>query len=225
MSKKNNKPSFYEILGIDRDANENEIKKAFRKLAPKRHPDKGGSTRDFQKLLEAYQTLIDPESKDLYDKTGRVNELSNEKKRSLYARDNILQLFAVYIMGIQSRKDIIGKNILRILNGQVKKSETEFFKALTIEQSKLDAMVNLRGRFKKKKEEVTMFDNVIDSKIKDIKKNIDNIKFDISVREEMKKLLSKYTFEVLMEKLKEIGQDVYEEFIFDMSPDSKKEDK
>ncbi len=217
--KKQKQLSFYEILGVEKDADEEEIKKAFRKLASKHHPDKGGNTQYFQKLLEAYQTLIDPESRDLYDRTGEVNQLSDDKKRLLFARDNLLQLFSNYIMKIRSRKDLIGRNILRILNGEVKKSERELFRVLTMEQSKLDATNQLIGRFKKKKESVTMFDNVLKKRIEEIQKNIDNIKFDISVREEMKKLLSQYTFEVLMEKLKEIGQDVYEEFVMDMSPD------
>ena len=49
----------YEILGIDRDADEDEIKKAFRKRALEVHPDKnGGSHEEFIKVREAYECLI-----------------------------------------------------------------------------------------------------------------------------------------------------------------------
>jgi hypothetical protein len=48
----------YEILGIDRDADEEEIKKAFRKMALKTHPDKGGDEEQFKKVREAYECLI-----------------------------------------------------------------------------------------------------------------------------------------------------------------------
>ena len=48
----------YEILGIDRDADEDEIKRAFRKKVLEVHPDKGGSNEEFIKIREAYECLI-----------------------------------------------------------------------------------------------------------------------------------------------------------------------
>ena len=51
---------YYQTLGIGRDASQEEIKKAFRSLASKHHPDKGGDTAKFQEIQEAYATLSDP---------------------------------------------------------------------------------------------------------------------------------------------------------------------
>lgn len=59
--------SHYETLGIDKSASPEEIKKAYRKLASKHHPDKGGDTATFQKIEEAYRTLSDPTKKAEYD--------------------------------------------------------------------------------------------------------------------------------------------------------------
>lgn len=61
---------FYEILGLTKDANADEIRKAYRKLAVKLHPDKGGSQEKFQELQGAYEVLSDPEKKQIYDKYG-----------------------------------------------------------------------------------------------------------------------------------------------------------
>lgn len=58
---------YYGILGIDRNANEADIKSAYRKLASKHHPDRGGDTAKFQEIQEAYATLSDPEAKSRYD--------------------------------------------------------------------------------------------------------------------------------------------------------------
>lgn len=62
---------YYEILGVSRDASEEEIKKAFRKLAHKYHPDKaGGDEKKFKEINEAYQVLSDKKKREYYDKFG-----------------------------------------------------------------------------------------------------------------------------------------------------------
>jgi len=63
---------YYKILGINKDASEEEVKKAFRKLAHKYHPDKGGDEKKFKKINEAYQILSSKEKRAQYDRFGRV---------------------------------------------------------------------------------------------------------------------------------------------------------
>lgn len=57
----------YETLGVSKTATQDEIKKAYRKLASVNHPDKGGDTKKFQELQSAYDTLSDPQKRELYD--------------------------------------------------------------------------------------------------------------------------------------------------------------
>ena len=61
------KKNYYEILGVWEDANQDEIKKAFRKAAVKHHPDRGGDKAKFQEMNEAYQTLGDEKKRSQYD--------------------------------------------------------------------------------------------------------------------------------------------------------------
>jgi len=66
--------NYYEILGVPRDANDNELKKTYRKLALKWHPDKNKSdeaSAKFKNINEAYSVLSDPEKKQIYDKYGK----------------------------------------------------------------------------------------------------------------------------------------------------------
>ena len=67
--------NYYEILEISKDASPNEIKKAYRKLALKYHPDKNnspGAEDKFKQISEAYQTLSDEKLKSNYDNYGKV---------------------------------------------------------------------------------------------------------------------------------------------------------
>lgn len=61
---------YYKILGVSRDASQEEIKKAFYKLAHKYHPDKGGDPEKFKEINEAYQVLGNKEKRAQYDKFG-----------------------------------------------------------------------------------------------------------------------------------------------------------
>lgn len=70
--------SYYEILELDESALITDIKKAYKKLAIKNHPDKGGDPEKFNKICEAYQILSNPEKKGEYDNFGRfTNDFNN----------------------------------------------------------------------------------------------------------------------------------------------------
>lgn len=59
--------NFYDVLGVKRDATQDEIKRAFRKLAAKYHPDAGGDEAKFKEVSEAYNTLSDENKRREYD--------------------------------------------------------------------------------------------------------------------------------------------------------------
>ena len=60
----------YEVLGVEKTADAKEIKKAYRKLAVKHHPDKGGDEQVFKEINAAYEILSDEEKRGRYDKYG-----------------------------------------------------------------------------------------------------------------------------------------------------------
>ena len=63
--------NYYDTLGIDKKATKEDVKKAFRKLAQKHHPDKGGDEKKFKEITEAYSTLSDDSKRREYDSGGQ----------------------------------------------------------------------------------------------------------------------------------------------------------
>src|SRR5215471_6416867 len=91
------KRDYYEILGTERDASDEEIKKAYRKLAVKYHPDKnpGDKTAEerFKELGEAYEVLSDPQKRAAYDQYGHA---AFDRRAGGFARGGFHDPFEVF---------------------------------------------------------------------------------------------------------------------------------
>jgi DnaJ-class molecular chaperone len=64
---------YYSTLGLKRGANDDEIKKAYRSLAMKHHPDRGGDEKKFKEISQAYEFLSDPDKRRIIDMGGDPN--------------------------------------------------------------------------------------------------------------------------------------------------------
>ena len=65
---------YYNVLGVEKNASQDEIKKAFRKLAHTYHPDKGGDEKRFQEISEAYNVLSNKKRREEYDGGGMFGQ-------------------------------------------------------------------------------------------------------------------------------------------------------
>lgn len=125
-------PNYYEILGIDKNATHEELKKAYRTLSKKYHPDLNDSPeaeKKFKEINEAYRTLSNPEKRKVYDMTlenpksdnfdFNFDDLTKEQKeyaeflKKRVALENFVQLRLGYIniiLDAKSKIEIDGLN-------------------------------------------------------------------------------------------------------------------
>lgn len=86
------KKDYYEILGLKKNASEDEIRKSYKKLAIKFHPDKNKSeyaSEAFKKVSHSFSVLSNKEKKTNYDKYGTEEEILDNTRANNYYTDDI----------------------------------------------------------------------------------------------------------------------------------------
>ncbi|KAB3543733.1 MAG: DnaJ domain-containing protein, partial [ANME-2 cluster archaeon] len=90
------KKDYYEIIGVQKDADEKEIKKAYRKLAMQYHPDRNKEPEaedKFKEISEAYGVLSDPEKRKQYDRFGHAGIDSQYTQEDIFGSINFEDIF------------------------------------------------------------------------------------------------------------------------------------
>jgi DnaJ-class molecular chaperone len=76
-------PNYYDILGVSPDASQADIRKSFRNLALKHHPDKNKNSEEskqkFMKIIEAYEVLSDEQARKNYDSNSRQKRVARTR--------------------------------------------------------------------------------------------------------------------------------------------------
>jgi molecular chaperone DnaJ len=93
------KKDYYEILGVDRNASQEEIKKAFQRLALKYHPDRNkepGAEEKFKEISEAYAVLSDPEKRRQYDAYGFEGIQGRYRPEDIFNRTVFRDIFSEF---------------------------------------------------------------------------------------------------------------------------------
>src|SRR5437764_2996698 len=103
---------YYEVLGVARDAGDNEIKKAFRRLARELHPDVNSDDPDaeakFKEAAEAYEVLSDTDRRATYDRYGHEGLRSGGYAPNFDAFGSVADIFDAFFGGAGGFGDLFG---------------------------------------------------------------------------------------------------------------------
>ena len=197
-------PTLYDILGVSPDASQKDIKKAYRELSQKHHPDKGGDENKFKFITEAYRVLSDPEQRKIYDSSGKIPKtkeaLRNEAKAVLG------QLFHGAIDDVVIKNSMKGQfggyvervdpgHILVSMQGKIDENKSKFKNIIKENKRLVEELEKMRGTISYKKEEKdNIFARTIEVKIHNIKKNTFDTENALEVAETAEILLEDYVY-------------------------------
>ena len=128
---------YYKILNIDKNASNDEIKAAYRKLARENHPDKGGNNEQFIKIQEAYEILSDP---------NHPNHPNNIKKSNIHTSSHFTHDFFTNTFFNMTQKKISKKNCIKIRRKKLQKMRHLFCWRKSRKKCKKNEK-NCEGRF------------------------------------------------------------------------------
>jgi len=175
----------YDELGVNRDATDGEIKKAYKKKAQKSHPDRGGSTDDFQRHSAAYALLSDKTRRERYDSTGDTGDrgVSGAVFR---------ELAGLFLHCLDQVSDISRVNIIRMMEQQIMNVSSQHLQALQQNQAKIDKRKNALRRVKR--EGFNFLAKVIESDIKTMEVRAASIQEAIELSSAMMVELKAYEY-------------------------------
>lgn len=179
--------NLYDVLAIAKDATAEQIKKAYRKLAMKHHPDKGGDELQFKELSKAYSVLSDEAKRKRYDETGQVEE----------ERDPFNEILASFISDLQDNVDSLNTDIIDIAKKKIKKEIKEINLARIQTENKIKYLNFFLKRIKKDTES-NVFNLVTQNKIEQLKSKLEAITKSMDILKRMEDVFNgdiEYDFE------------------------------
>ncbi len=174
----------YAILGLNPEALQQEIKKAYRSLAQTHHPDKGGDVETFHQIQLAYDVLGNKERRQKYDATGDTGQKSGNPYSVVEQRT--MNLFTGIIAEGEFSKDIIksAKNKVEGKIQELAKLSYEGAKELLLLEKQL-------GRVEFDSDD-NLFQNLLEAKVGEIKRELEHLAGEIKILEEMLEYLDHY---------------------------------
>ncbi|GIW67213.1 MAG: hypothetical protein KatS3mg096_081 [Candidatus Parcubacteria bacterium] len=164
---------YYQILGVPENADEETIKKAFRELAKKYHPDRGGDAEKFKKIIEAYRVLSDKKLRAEYDQrrkwqttfTFDFEDIGDYLRRQFFGEDLFEDLFRSIFTHFQEPRTYSQQEIVLEIN------PLEGLKEKTIEIPFYDGKrkISLKINFKLPKNLPDKIKKLVDELKKEIK--------------------------------------------------------
>lgn len=144
---------YYEILGINRSATDEEIRRAYKKMAMKYHPDKtgDGNSEKFKDISVAYETLSDKRKRQIYDIGGNVDIMDDiDMKKAFNIFENVFASFNS-MGGISSMNNFDGGFIFTTTMPMYMSPDEIFAEQICVDEKQVNNSIE-NNRFKKRKD-------------------------------------------------------------------------
>lgn len=173
---------FYEILGVGRDATDEDLKRARRRLAAQHHPDRGGSVEKMAEANEAYEVLSNPQRRIQYDGSGKLDPLSSIEET---ARDVFLQALRSAVDAPDGGLDTAMRSAIENMRDQVITGRAGLV-------ASREALIKRRGQVVTDEGVINFVHEVIDVKLKSIETNLANCEESLEVMALVEEMWSHY---------------------------------
>lgn len=180
----------YEILSVGKDANPEEIKRAYRSAAAKHHPDrKNGDTETFQQIQVAYDILSDDERRKRYDATGDV-------KTEPDLRQQAMQQLAGMMLGIVDQADIVHIDVIEVLRENIQQGIERHKQQIAAVEAKIKKRETAIERLTFVSAGDNFMLSMLDGDIRMQRQVIENTHKGIALGEEMLNIIAEYSYRV-----------------------------
>lgn len=180
--------NLYEALGVERDAHASVIKGAYRKLAMRLHPDRGGNKDAMAQVQLAHDILMDPERRKHYDKHG--TDIPPD-----VTRDRVLQDIQTLLLQALEKEDVDHTDLVGVLRDVVKDARKNHPKAIEAQKAAIEKRKRAAKRMKGPNG-ANILRNIIEQDIQTrenvVKQMIDNLK----LMDEVEKFLKDYSYKI-----------------------------
>jgi curved DNA-binding protein CbpA len=136
----------YRVLGVKRDATQEEIHRAYRRKAKISHPDSGGSAEAFSELATPYDVLSDTKRRERYDCTGEV-EPTLPDNLDVYATEVIALKLGLII---HAEQDVTSMDIVALIEQSIREDITQRRTNISNQRRAIERVTRLRARVKRK---------------------------------------------------------------------------
>lgn len=187
----------YDLLGVDPDASEEDIKKAFRRKSFHLHPDKGGDAAEFNKVSFAYKVLINKDSRERYDFQGMFEGQDPDDLKKHVAISRMMTLMTQVVS--QNYKDSGKLLTLNVINSVVDVARDAYVKCQARVREMQTAIENvnlMRSKCVYKGVGANVFLIVLDEQIKSMKQELEQHKSEMEVAKQIIDILSQYDYNV-----------------------------
>jgi len=186
----------YNILEVNKDASKEDIKKSYKKLSKKHHPDiskEPDAQKKFAIISCAYAIISDQDKRKKYDKTGKVEQPSNIQERALEMLSNLFS--DILVLNLKQDSNGSDNDILYIPT--IEKTLTEnLIKVLNLLKTTDEVISFFKNKRKKiiqkNKKSIDLYSLIIEKKIIEFQTQKDNISKDLKTIKTAKSLLKSY---------------------------------